>query len=142
MKENGVAQPSNTTVTIDGSDFNAYSAHVGFSTLQDRFGMPKMGSLQCTIVFVVDMHDNDNMPYTLLQKLYTLSNGVTTDKIKDIKVVFWTDEKQTDALCTYSFKGWISEFSTGSGGSDNHTLSLRLQPALDGKNFIDVQMGN
>ena len=50
--------------------------------------MPKMGSLQCAIVFVVDMHDNENMPYSLLQTLYTLSNGVTTDKIKDIKIVF------------------------------------------------------
>ena len=137
-----MALPSNTSVTIDDSDFNAFSAHVSVSTLQDKVGMPQMGTLQCMINFVVDMHDNNNMPYATLQKLFTLSNGVTRDKIKDIKIVFWTDESHSDALCTYAFKGWIAEFTTGSGGGSNHTLSIRVQPALDEKNFIDLKMGN
>lgn len=137
-----MAQPSNTTVTIDGSKFNALSAHVGISTLHNQNGMPRMGTLQCAIVFVVDMHDNTNMPYATLQKIFALAYVVTPDKIKDIKVELWQDENQQEALCTYSFKGWISEFSTGSGGGSNHTLSLRVQPALDQQNFIDLQMGN
>jgi hypothetical protein len=137
-----MALPSNATVTIDGSKFNAMSAHVGISTAHDQLGMPLMGTLQTAIAFVVDMHDNLNMPYATLQKLFNLANIVTKDKIKDVKVEFWADESQADALCTYSFKGWISEFSTGSGGGSNHTLSLRVQPALDQKNFIDLTLGN
>jgi hypothetical protein len=81
-----VAQPSNTTVTIDGNKFNALSAHVGISTLHNHNGMPRMGTLQSAIVFVVDMHDNANMPYATLQKIFTLAYVVTPDKIKDIKV--------------------------------------------------------
>ena len=137
-----MAQPSNTTVTIDGNKFNALSAHVGISTLHNNNGMPRMGTLQSAIVFVVDMHDNTNMPYATLQKIFTLAYVVTPDKIKDIKVELWQDENQQEALCTYAFKGWISEFSTGSGGGANHTLSIRVQPALDQQNFIDLKMGN
>ena len=137
-----MAQPSNTTVTIDGNTFNALSAHIGISTLHTHNGMPRMGTLQTAIAFVVDMHDNDNMPYATLQKIFTLAQTVTPDKIKDIKIELWQDENQQDALCTYSFKGWISEFSTGSGGGSNHTLSIRVQPALDQQNFIDLKMGN
>ncbi len=137
-----MAQPSNSTVTIDGNKFNAMAAHVSFATLHDHTGMPMMGSLQCVMQFVVDLHDTENMPYATLNALYTLANGVTRDKVKDVKVEFWTDESQSDAICTYSFKGWVSEFSTGSGGGANHTLNLRVQPLLSDQQYINVEMGN
>ncbi len=81
-------------------------------------------------------------PYAILNKIYTLANGVTRDKVKDIKIEFWTDESQTDAICTYSFQGWISQFSTGSGGGSNHTLNLSLQPMLQAQQYIKIEMGN
>lgn len=137
-----MAQPSNTTITIDGQKFNALSAHVAISTIHDDAGMPLMGSTRCAIECVVDMHDNVNLPFSTLKGLFELANVVTRDKIKDIKIEFWQDENHQDALCTYAFKGWISHFSTGSGGSANHLLSLSIQPALDTKNYIDLQMGN
>ncbi len=135
-------QPSNTTVTVDGTKFNALAAHVALSTVHDDTGMPMMGTTRCAIECTVDMHDSDNLPYGTLQKLFDLSNGVTRDKVKAIKIEFWKDESQADALCTYTFQGWISHFVTGSGGGGNHTLSLSIQPALDSKSFINVTMGN
>ncbi len=135
-------QPSNSTITIDGDKFNALSADVSPATLHDHTGMPMMGSVQCAIEVTVDLHDTENMPYSILNKIYTLANGVTRDKVKDIKIAFWTDESQADAICTYSFQGWISQFSTGSGGGSNHTLNLSLQPMLQREQYIKVDMGN
>jgi len=135
-------QPSNTTITIDGNKFNALAAHVSLATVHDDTGMPMIGSTRCAIECTADMHDTVNLTYSTLQALYDLANGVTREKIKTIKIEFWQDENQADALCTYTFQGWISNFTTGSGGGGNHTLSLSIQPALDGKNFINVAMGN
>ncbi len=137
-----MALPLMSTLTIDGTKFNALSAHVGLATDHDHTGMPQMGTLRCAIDCTVDMHDNVNLPYGTLQKLFQLANVVTRDKIVDVKVEFWADESQADALCTYSFKGWISSWNTSSGAGANHTLSLSLQPALDSKNFVDLKLGN
>ena len=101
-----------------------------------------MGSLRTATEIIIDMHDNVNLPYAALQKLFALSNIVTRDKIKPIKLEFWQDDSKQDALCSFSFNGWISNFSVNSGGEGNHLLSLSLQPALDQKNFVDFQIGN
>lgn len=138
-----MAKPSVTTVTVDGLRFNAHTANVSISTSADMAGMPGMGSLNAAVQVVVDMHDNVNMPFSTLKHLFTLTSVVTRDKVKDIKIEYWQDESQQDALCVYSFKGWISNWSTGSGGDgSNHTLQLSLQPALDTKNFTELQLSN
>jgi len=137
-----MAGPRMTTVTIGGNKFNALSAHFGLATHHDHFGLPQMGTLRCAIDCMVDIHDTMNMPYEAMTKLFQLANIVTKEKIADMKIEFWTDDSQSDALCTYSFKGWISSWNTSSGGGSNHTLSISLQPALDNKNFIDFKMGN
>ncbi|HEX3435662.1 MAG TPA: hypothetical protein VHT24_02765 [Pseudacidobacterium sp.] len=137
-----MAQPALTTVTVDGDKFNAVSTHVGITTQHDHMGLPQMGTLMCSIQFVVNMHDDKNMPFSTLSKLFNLANIVTRDKIKDIKIEYWKDESQQDALCTYSFKGWLSHFSTNSGEGANHLLTITVQPALDSKNYVDLKMGN
>lgn len=137
-----MARPSITTVTIDGNKFDAVSSNIALSTVSDTSGMPTMGTLSCSIQVTVDMHDDTNLPYSVLQGLFDLANVVTKDKIKDIKIEFWKDDAKQDALCTYSFKGWINHFSTGSGDGANHTLALSLQPALDKQNFVDLRMSN
>jgi hypothetical protein len=138
-----MAKPSVTTVSIDGLRFNAYTANVSIATTADVSGMPGMGTLSAGVQVVVDMHDNVNMPFATLKHLFDLASVVSRDKIKDIKIEYWQDEAQQDALCVYSFKGWISHWSTGSGGDgSNHTLQLSLQPALDTKNFAELQMSN
>jgi hypothetical protein len=137
-----MANPSISSVTIDGETFNALSVHFSVATTHGNIGMPMMGSLVCSIEVMVDMHDTVNMPYATLQKFFNLASTVTSDSIKDIKIEFWTDETQQDAICTYSFKGWISHYSNVSGSGSNHTLSLSLQPALDDKQFVNITMGN
>ena len=133
--------PSVSSITIDGTRFNALSVHFSVST-SHSIGMPLMGSSVYAIEVQVDMHDTENMPFPTLQKLFQLASVVTRDSIKDIKVEFWADDSQTDAICVYSFQGWISHFANTSGSGGNHTLALSLQPKLDEKQFVNITMGN
>ena len=146
-----MASPYRSTVTIDGTKFNAVSVVVAFQTDKDRAGMPQMGSLNTNIRVWVDFHDDTNLPHSALKKLFNLSNVVTRDKVKDMKIEFWKDDSQQDALCSYSFKGWISAFQTcnpvsqfDSAESDqvNHLLVLDLEPAMNQQNFRDISMSN
>ncbi|MGI4830342.1 MAG: hypothetical protein ACRYFU_19400 [Janthinobacterium lividum] len=134
--------PSVSSVTIDGTTFNALSVHLSVSSTHGNVGMPMMGSLVCSMEVTVDMHDTENMPYTTLQTLFKLASTLTKDSIKDMKIEFWTDETQQDAICTYTFQGWIAHYSNSSGGGSNHILNLSLQPALDEKQFVNIIMGN
>jgi len=144
--------PYRSTVTIDGTKFDAVSVVVAFQTDKDRAGMPQMGSLNTDIRVWVDFHDDTNLPHSALKKLFGMSNVVTRDKIKDMKIEFWKDDSHQDALCSYSFKGWISGFHTcnpGAGSFEgdqdaniNHLLVLDLEPALNQQNFKDVSMSN
>lgn len=129
-----------TSVTIDGDKFGAIGTRFDLMTRHDGAGLPLMGSQAFGIEVMIDMHDDVNMPFDTMRKLFQLSNLVTRDKIKDIKIEFWKDESQADALSVFSFKGWISRFCVSSG--QNHTLTLHLQPALDAKQFVDLQHGN
>ncbi|HEV7676403.1 MAG TPA: hypothetical protein VGQ12_17865 [Candidatus Angelobacter sp.] len=136
-------QPSVTTVTIDGDKFDALTASVSFSTATDSSGMPMMGSFNSSIEVIVDLHDNKNMPFSTVKKLFELAKVVTKDKVKDVKIEFWQDENRQDVLCSYAFKGWISHWHTGSGGgTNNHTLSISVQPAIDTKNYNDLRISN
>lgn len=115
--------------------------------------MPQMGSLQTNIRAYVDFHDDQNMPYSTMNSLFSLANVVTKDKVKDIKVEFWKDDSHNDAICSYSFKGWISGFHTlnpyqntasanaGETGV-NHVLVLDLEPSLNQQNFSEIQLSN
>ncbi|MGD0939602.1 MAG: hypothetical protein ABR905_07800 [Terracidiphilus sp.] len=134
--------PSVSTITIDGDEFNALSTHFGVSTNHDHTGMPMTGTVSCNIHIEVDMHDTVNLPFTTLQKLFTIASTVTKDSIKDIKIVFWKDENQNDAICTYSFRGWISDFSNNSGGGSNHTLNLSIQPELGSTQILKISIEN
>jgi hypothetical protein len=146
------AAPYRSTVTIDGTKFDAVSVLVAFQTDKDRAGMPQMGSLNTDIRVWIDFHDDTNLPHSALKKLFGLSNVVTRDKIKDMKIEFWKDDSHQDALCSYSFKGWISAFHTSNPGAGsfagskdeqiNHLLVLDLEPALNQQNFKDVSMSN
>jgi hypothetical protein len=142
------AAPYRSTVTVDGTKFDAVSVLVAFRTAKDRAGMPQMGSLQSDIRVWVDFHDDTNLPHASLKKLFDLSNVVTREKVKEIKIELWKDDSHQDALCSYSFKGWISGFHTcnpsgnGGGMNINHLLLLQLEPELNQQNFKDVQMSN
>jgi hypothetical protein len=138
-----MADPSTrTTVTIGDDKFNALAVQMGITTLHDHHGMPQMGSMAFSISVTVDMHDTENMKFTTINNLFNLANGVTHDKIKDIKIEYWQDEQKVDALCVYSFSGWISSFFTISGEHSNHMISMTLQPELNDKQFAKIALSN
>lgn len=148
------AQPYRSTCTIDGNKFDAVESSVVFETAKDRAGMPQMGSLRTRIHVVVDFHDDKNMPFSTLSKLFDMANVVTRDKLKDIKIEFWKDDAHQDALACYKFKGWISRFQTcNPAGGDaspvpseapplNHMLILFLEPAMNAQNFQEIALSN
>ncbi len=138
--------PYRSTVTIDGTKFEAISTQVVFTTDKDKAGMPEMGSLKTRIRVWADFHDDKNLPYSSLQKFFDLANVVTRDKIKDIKIEFWKDDSHEDALCCYKFKGWISNYEVsnppvemaGTGQGLNHMLVLDREPVLNQQNFQEI----
>ena len=158
-----MANPYRTTVTIDGTKFQAVTTSVKFNTNKDRAGVAQMGSLSTRIRVWADLHDDQNLPFGSVKKFFDLANVVTRDKIKSIKIEFWKDDSQQDALISYSFNGWIRRFETsnpldflprsvsvttedalaeGTAPSLNHMLVLDIEPALNQQNFGDVQMSN
>ena len=146
-----MAQPTIASVTIGGTDLNAIGIHFGMGTVGDGIsGMPLMGSLNCAIAVVVNLNDQVNVPFDKLNTLFNLAYIVTRDKIQDIKLIFWADDAKQDVICTYTFRGWISNYVTatgssrnsGEGDSTNHILTLTLQPELDQKQFVKIQLGN
>ncbi len=158
-----MAKPYRTTVTIDGQKFQAVTTSVKFNTAKDRAGVAQMGSLATKIRVWADLHDDVNLPFSTVKHLFNLSNVVTRDKIKPIKIEFWKDDSQQDALISYSFNGWIRRFETsnpldflpnpqavstedrladGAAPTLNHMLVLDLEPALNQQNFQDVRVSN
>ncbi len=107
-----MANPYRTTVTIDGQKFQAVTTSVKFNTEKDRSGVAQMGSLSTKIRVWADLHDDVNLPFGTVKHLFDLANVVTRDKIKPIKIEFWKDDSQQDALISYSFNGWIRRFET------------------------------
>jgi hypothetical protein len=102
----------NTTCTFDGTAFDAVEIMVELETTPDRNGMPTMGSFTANVRVVVDPSDTTNMPYSTISTLFGDANLVTNDKIKQVKLEFWQDGSKQNALCSYSFMGWISGFQT------------------------------
>ena len=159
-----MAAPYRCTVTIDGTKFDAVSTSVTFATEKDKTGMPKMGSLLTEVRVWADFHDDKNLPFGTVKKFFDLANVVTRDKIKDMKIEFWKDDSHQDALCSYTFKGWISRFETSNdneftknlfvGGEEenksfmgmrpslNHCLVLDLEPTLSQEHFGDLKLSN
>jgi hypothetical protein len=155
-----MASPYRCTVTIDGTKFGAVTSSVQFSTTKDHKGIPQMGSLNTMIRVWVDFHDDQNMPFSAIKKFFDMANVVTMDKIKPMKIEFWKDDSRQDALCTYSFNGWIRRFETtnpvdaadanddasgmfaGIAPQLNHLLILDLEPAMNQKNYKEIKMSN
>jgi hypothetical protein len=151
-----MATPYRTTVQIDSVKFDAFSVEFKIFTLKDKAGMPQMGTLGTKIVALADFHDTTNLPYSSMQTLFNLANVVSLQNIKPITITFWQDDSKQNALCAYSFNGWISKFKTTNPMADasdadgelsatstiNHLLYLELEPALDQKNFTSLKISN
>jgi len=146
------------TIQADGTKFDAISTSVTFNSLKDHTGQPVMGSLTTDIKVYVDIQDDGNVPFGTLQTLFNKANKPSKDKLTQFKITFWKDEEKQNAICTYTFNGWISSFTTanplpvsvpGSNGTDtspystvNHLLVLDLVPVLNTANSSSVVLGN
>ena len=149
-----MAAPYRSTCTIDGQKFDCLSVSASFNTDKDRSGMPQMGSLSTTMRVYVDFHYDTNIPFSTMSNLFQLSNVVTRDKVKPIKLEFWKDDSHQDALATYSFNGWISGYHTlnpyqsdeqledQNHSGVNHVLVLDLEAAMNQQNFSDISLSN
>lgn len=148
--------PYNSTVTFDGNKFDAVEIVVMMATTPDRNGIPTMGSFTAKVRMVLDPSDTLNMPFSLVQKLFNYANVTTADKIKAVKLEYWTDDSKQNALCSYSFQGWISSFHTlnpvgnGTQGANqqgqtsvlNNMMILEITPQLNTSNQPNFTFSN
>ena len=104
--------------------------------------MASMGSMAATLEFSVDIHDQKAVPFTTVRHLYDLCHLPTKDKIKDVKIEFWTDENRNDVILSLSFRGWVSSWTVSSGGGSNHILSFTMQPELSKDQYVEMAIGN
>jgi hypothetical protein len=151
------------SVTIDGKKFKAIQAIFGVSTQKDQNGKPLKESLSTRVRVWADISDPQNVSFGNLKSIFDLANVPTTDKIKDMKVEFWKEDKvDGDAICCYQFKGWVGKFETynpvasqdmtssgaasaggyGGLGSYNNILYLELEPVIDIERYGNVQLSN
>jgi hypothetical protein len=151
------------SVTIDGKKFKAIQAIFGVSTQKDQNGKPLKESLSTRVRVWADISDQQNVPFGTLKSFFDLANVATHDKIKDIKVEFWKEDKVGgDTICCYQFKGWVGKFETynpvaskdmtssgaesaggyGGLGSYNNILYLELEPVIDLEKYGSVQLSN
>jgi hypothetical protein len=149
-----MAQPRRSTVHIGGFKFDAVCSQVKLHTSRDEVGLPMMGKLFTKLCVWVDVHDKDNIPFSTISGLFDLANIVTKEKIVDMKIEFWRDDDQLDAICTFSFKGWIStllvcnpmhgmsEVENGVPSDLNHLLYLELEPQLNAAHYKEVTISN
>ena len=152
-----MANVTKGTITFDGDAFTAISVDVKFNTMKDAAQMPVQGSLRSEIEIVADLHDDTNMPYSLLEKLFTSANVVTNDKIKPLKIELWKDENQDDVFCAYNGNAWVSHFQTAtrptsaapgaegalqSGWEVQDALVVRFEVVMNQANFSEVSMSN
>ncbi len=136
-------RPSVTTVQFGEISFSAFSTEFGIFTPYDGTGMmPQMGQTQSAIQIFVDMQDNLNLSFDKVQYLFANSHTLTSDKVKDCKLTFWSDDQRSEALSEFSFKGWIAHFGIMSGGGSNHLLVIKIQPRPGQNQFVDIKHGN
>ncbi len=132
-----------TTVQFDDLTFLAFATEFSvFAIGTNDFGIPALGSTAYATQVSVDMHDNLNIPFSTVQKLFDHAHSLTRDKIKTCKLTFWKDDQRRDALSTFTFDGWISHFSILSGSESNHLLVIKIQPQPGTKQFTEIAHGN
>src|SRR5215475_1509926 len=83
----------------------------------------------------INLNDEKNCNNSVIRQLFDLTTKPKKDdRIKQIKLEFWTDLSKENATVSYQFKGWISSFRTSNvtserdNGRYNHFLELEFTP--------------
>ena len=111
--------------------------------------MPNLGSVGTSVSLTVDLLDTDNASFQKVARLFELANRAQQEKIVDVKLWYWLDERQEDAVMQLSFPGWVSRFNAsqpmiagGPEGGPVHMLLIEIEPALDQTHYKRILMSN
>lgn len=140
--------PARSTVIIDDVTIQAVSAEIDLRSAKGENGLPSIGSISTAIEVRVDMHDRRNISFGKISRLFELANRVNSEKVVPIKLIFWYDEDQNDAICAFDFPGWVAAFRAGNpqrgdeAEAANHEMILELEPAIDSTHYKEIAIGN
>ncbi len=145
--------PEKVTFHIDGQKMDVAEATFEVNALKTDLGIPKMELPIVTAKVRINLNDNTNVDFNVIQKLFDLSTALRKqDRIKPIKLEFWQDLSKENPTVCYSFNGWISAFRTSNVAGDrengrdkgryNHVIDLELTPDTTEGNFKSVKVGN
>ncbi len=149
--------PGRVSVTIDGTKFNTIETVFAMGTQKDATGMPVLQTLNTKVKVFVDLFDDENFPYDNTKKMFDLANVPDRDKLKEMKIEYWKDDRMEDVICSYGFTGWISKFEVYNpvlalnehpmvtDAADrvyNHVMYMELEPIINSKMFQEVKISN
>lgn len=135
------------TMTFDGDKVDVVDYVFSMHTAKDPSGMPMMQTLNTTVQVRIDLHDDKNIKFQTLKKLFDLSNVATREKIKDFKLECWNDDSKQNVICSFKCKAWISSFRVTNVGSDsnatfNNILEIDFEPVHNQANYQEITLGN
>jgi len=140
---------SPASCTIDGETFTAAEAEFVMEAKHSTGGNPAHAVPVMSAHILVDLNDRGNgCKFQTIKKLFELSKLPSAKQIKEIKIEFWLGLEDENALCSYSFKGWISSLRTsylGRGtpnGGYNHFIAMVLTPDTTQDSFGQIRIGN
>jgi hypothetical protein len=140
--------PVRATLSFDGEKLDVVEAIFAMNTQKDPAGMPVMQTLSTSVQVRIDLHDDKNVPFGTLKKLFDLSNVATREKVKDMKMELWKDDAKKDVVCSFKCKAWISSFRVSNVGGDvggttyNHLLDIEFTPVHNQANYQEITLGN
>jgi hypothetical protein len=137
------------TFHIDGKPIQAAKASFEVNAQRTDLGIPKMELPLIVARVWINLNDEKNCPFDTIKKLFDLSTALSKkDRIKPVKLEFWSDLKQENPTVCYMFDAWISSFTTtnvtseGDDGHYNHYLILNLTPDTTEGRFQTVKCSN
>jgi len=140
--------PHRCSLEIDGIEIHAASAWIELKAPRDEEGQPEIGVLETSIGVCLDLHDRQNVGFSVLSQLFELANRATHEKIVEMAVTMWDDEDHEDVIGRFNFRGWISLWRAETPkrytqpADQNHELYLELQPELDPEQLHRINVSN
>jgi hypothetical protein len=140
--------PVRATMSFDGQKVDVVEYVFVMNTSQDSSGMPLMQTLMTSVSVRIDLHDDKNIPFGALKKLFDLSNVATREKVKDFVLECWKDDSKKDVTCSFKCKAWISSFRVSNVGADsgnttyNNVLDIGFTPVHNQANYQEITLGN
>jgi hypothetical protein len=136
------------TVQIGNLKLDAIDGCVDVCSPSTEHGIPRMEAPVVVARCRFDLDDEKNIDNQKIQQLYELSTEQRKkDRIKKMKLEFWTDLSQEEATVSYEFNGWISGLKTANeekadGTGRNHYLKCELTMDRTEGNFRAFRVGN